>query len=271
MHSFTFDGVNSRDYCELFVSGGGAFNAPERDIESVSVPGRNGDLTLDNGRYKNIKVEYNAWIAKDFPENAAKARAWLCAGMGQYKRLEDDYNPLEFRMARFIDGLNVDGFSSFGDYLAGTMTITFDCMPQRFLKSGENVITFSDAGGGGQYHAVINPTNEDAYPLIEIYNGGDTFPAFDMVSNGGRVSRILQYVPDQNYSYADDYKYLLIDCDKQIIYHKKYESDPWNFRNVGVSITGQFPIFYGKVESSFYTTNLNSGRTYKVTPRWWTI
>lgn len=46
-----FGGECSKDF-GLYISGSGAFNAPERDIETVEVPGRNGSLIIDNGRYK---------------------------------------------------------------------------------------------------------------------------------------------------------------------------------------------------------------------------
>lgn len=169
MHSFSYKGHNSRDYCKLFVSGGGTFGSPERDIESIPIPGRNGELTIDNGRYKNVTVEYSGWIAENFESNIVKARQLLCYGEGGYYRLEDDYHPDEFRMARFIGPLEVQGIASSGDYLAAALNIKFDCIPQRFLKSGEEVITLTEAGGTN----VINPTSMPALPLITVHGSGE--------------------------------------------------------------------------------------------------
>lgn len=167
MHSFTYDGINSRDYCELFVSGGGTFNAPERDIESISIQGRNGELTVDKNRYKNITVSYEAWIAKNFKVNAMKARNWLCAKPG-YRRLEDDYHTDEYRMARFIGGINFETWASNGDIPVGDVTLEFDCMPQRWLKSGEQMIHLTASG------PIINPTAMASKPLITVYGSGST-------------------------------------------------------------------------------------------------
>lgn len=169
MHSFTYKGHNSRDYCKLFVSGGGTFGSPERDIESIPIPGRNGELTIDHGRYKNVTVEYSGWIAEDFEANILKARQLLCYGNGGYYRLEDDYHPDEFRMARFVGPLEVQGIASSGDYLAAALSIKFDCMPQRFLKSGEEVITLTDASGTN----VRNPTSLPALPKLIVYGSGE--------------------------------------------------------------------------------------------------
>ena len=55
MKSFTFAGRSSKDF-GIYLSGSGVFNAPERDVETISIPGRSGDLILDNGRFKNISV-----------------------------------------------------------------------------------------------------------------------------------------------------------------------------------------------------------------------
>ena len=75
-HYLYFAGRDSREF-GIYISGSGTFNAPERDIEFVSVPGRSGDLTIDNGRFLNVTGTYPAFIHQNFAENAAKARLWL--------------------------------------------------------------------------------------------------------------------------------------------------------------------------------------------------
>ena len=52
---FTFGDVDSRSYA-VGIYGDKLAEAPERDETFVPVPGRNGDLILDNGRYKNQTV-----------------------------------------------------------------------------------------------------------------------------------------------------------------------------------------------------------------------
>ena len=58
----------------IYISGSGTFNAPEMDITTVEIPGRNGDLTISNNRFRNITVEYPAFIRKQFRHNAAAAK-----------------------------------------------------------------------------------------------------------------------------------------------------------------------------------------------------
>lgn len=246
MHSFTYNGVNSRNYCELYVSGGGTFNAPERDFESIPIPGRNGELTLDNGRFKNITVEYEGWIAKDFLTNSAKARAWLCSQYG-YKRLEDDYHPNEYRMARFVSGLEMEPFVSSGDYLAGTTTIKFDCMPQRFLKSGEMDVEWLSS----QFNTDVvltNPTMFSSRPTITLYGSG----AGIITING---------VPIQ---FSDIDENVVINSE----IYRAYKNSEGSISPMDNTMTGEFPEL---VPGDNVFTISGSISKVVVTPRWWTL
>lgn len=65
-------------------------------------------------------------------------------------------------------GSTID-FSTSAWNKAGRATVLFDCMPQRFLKSGEK---FVDVPSGG---TIYNPTRYESKPLIRaICNGTGT-------------------------------------------------------------------------------------------------
>lgn len=132
---FIFDGENSRDY-GIYVQDVKVFGAPTRDVEMVSIPGRDGEFVLDKGRFNNIQVVYTCALGTDtqtdFNTGVSDFRNWLASRKG-YKRLEDEINTTEYRMAVFKDGLDVSTLNK----ETGTFEVTFDCKPQRFLKSGE--------------------------------------------------------------------------------------------------------------------------------------
>lgn len=160
--TLTFDGEVSTDY-GVYISGSGTFNAPERDVEMITIPGRNGNFVLDNGRFENIEVTYRAGLygvdEENFAEKIAEFRNFLCSKKG-YCRLEDDYNPDEYRLAVYKSGLEVEP-----ELLkAGEFDIVFDCKPQRYLKSGE--VESSITSGS----RLINPTKFESSPLL-ITNG----------------------------------------------------------------------------------------------------
>lgn len=157
---FTYDGESSRDY-DVYLTGDGVFNAPERAVEMVEIPGRNGNYALDQGKFNNISVTYTAGIVdyseSDFADKVSAVRNWLCSKVG-YKRLSDDYNPNEYRMAVYKSGVNIEH----EDLRTGTFEITFDCKPQRWLTSGETAVT---VGNGG---ILKNPTPFESEPLLAV-------------------------------------------------------------------------------------------------------
>ena len=158
--ALSFDNVSSRNY-GVYITGQAVYNAPTRDVEMISIPGRNGAFALDGGRFENIEVTYPAGIFADNETNFAEAisdfRNFLCSQKG-YARLSDEYHPNEYRMAIYKSGLEVNP----AQLKAGEFDITFDCMPQRYLTSGETAISVSD----GQ--TLANPTLFEASPLLEF-------------------------------------------------------------------------------------------------------
>lgn len=162
--SFTFDGRSSREF-GVYTTGEGVFNAPERAVEMISIPARNGDYALDLGHFENIEVTYRCGIVADnetdFAEAVSDFRNWLCSRRG-YCRLQDEYNTDEFRMGIFKNVVNVehDGLQT------GEFDVTFDCKPQRWLTSGE---TETEITSG---NSITNPTLFASSPLLEVWGGG---------------------------------------------------------------------------------------------------
>lgn len=171
--TFTFDGETSADY-GVYITGEGVFNAPERAVEMVDIPGRNGSYALDQGRFGNIEVTYTAGMVDDsetdFADRLADVRNWLCSKKG-YVRLEDEYNPDEYRMAVYSSGISVEH----ADLRTGEFEISFDCKPQRWLKSGETATAVANNG------TLTNPTRFDAEPLLEVKGyGGIEFNGYEI-------------------------------------------------------------------------------------------
>lgn len=163
--SLIFDGEDSRNY-GVYITGQAVFNAPEREVEMITIPARNGAFALDQGRFENIEVTYPAGIFADTEADFAQAisdfRNFLCSRKG-YCRLTDDYNPDEYRMAIYKDGLDV----KLSELKAGEFTITFNCKPQRFLTSGDTAVTVANGG------TITNPTLFESRPLLEADGYGD--------------------------------------------------------------------------------------------------
>lgn len=162
---FTFAGQYSGTY-GVYIQEPAVFDAPERDVEMIAIPGRDGELVLDKGRFHNIEVTYHCALPAssgqaDFISGVASFRNMLASKVG-YQRLSDDFNTSEYRMGAFVNGLSVNSVN----VESGTFDVVFNCKPQRFLTSGETATAVSSGG------KVTNPTLFNARPQLQVTGYG---------------------------------------------------------------------------------------------------
>ena len=158
----TIDGQSMKDF-GVYISGSGTFGAPERDIEKQEIPGKNGDVVFDNGRYKNRPLSYPAFIYENFGVNVEGLRNFLLTHSSNYYRIEDTYHPAEFILGRWTGSFEP---TMEEDLKAGQFEFSFDCKPQRFLKAGE-IATDMTASGN-----ILNPSLQTAKPLLRVFGTG---------------------------------------------------------------------------------------------------
>lgn len=235
MNHFTYCGQNSAGFGILIDDAGTTFDAPDRDYSKEEIPGRNGDLTIDNGRWKNADVTYSCGIGVDFDNNFSAFRSFLASCTG-YGRLEDSYHPDEFRLARVKEGIRPDVFMN---GKAGTFDVVFDCKPQRFLKTGETDVAFTSSG------SIVNPTRYDARPMLRVYGTGSF-----------TVGGTTMVITSAN-SYTD------IDCDIEDCFKGATNCNG----NVQLS-SGGFPVLK---PGNNGVTFLGSITRIIITPRWWSL
>lgn len=160
-----FGGVDSADY-GIYITGEAVYNAPSRAVDMITVPGRNGAVALDQGRFENIVVTYPAGTfgddQADFRTALSNFRNAILAQRG-YQRLEDTYHPDEYRMGIYVEPFEVKPVNH-GE--AGQFTLSFNCKPQRYLTSGETEISVSDGD------TITNPTPFDSQPLLAVKGEG---------------------------------------------------------------------------------------------------
>ena len=179
-----FGGVDSSDY-GIYITGEAVYNAPEREVEFIDIPGRNGSLAMDKGRYNNITVTYPAGTfgknQEDFREALSAFRNAILSQKG-YQRLEDSYHPEEYRMGVYAAGLEVSPASR---GKAGQFDLSFVCKPQRFLSIGDYPIPV-DSGD-----VLQNPTVFDSSPLLEVEGYGHiNFNGYDVNIRNAVVGNI---------------------------------------------------------------------------------
>ncbi len=237
---FIFGGRSTRNFgisVEKYPDQVGA----ARRIKTISVPGRNGMLHQDEGSYDDVPKAYSCYFRgeKPTPEQSHAVANWLLSPE-TYQRLEDFYDPSFYRMAIYTGTLDIENILN----LYGRFTAKFRCMPQAFLKAGEQPISFSTPG------KLCNPTGQPALPVITVYgeSGG-------MLSVGSCVVEIK--------TLAD---FLTLDSELQDAYRLAPGGAPEN-KNDSIYAPA-FPILGAGESVISWTGGIQS---VKIIPRWWTL
>lgn len=213
---------------------------PQRSQETQNVPGRNGAIIVSTGAFQNYEQQYQAFLdAKHIgglEEVMPKVVDWLLGHEGYYK-LEDSYFPDVYRMAYYSGG--AEFVSIFNEY--GEGTLTFNCAPEKYYKSGDRPIDLE------QHQILRNPSAFAAMPMIYITGNGS--------SNGTLTFN------DKSVTIATVPSSITIDVKS----HKAYDGDT----RYNSKITGYFEdLKLGKETEITWSGGIQSVR---LVPRWWTI
>lgn len=233
MTHLVYNGKSTQDF-GVWISGSGVWGAPERDVEHIEIPGRNGDLTVDNGRFKNITVKYPAFISRNFGERFDSFRAFMTSSPG-YHRLEDTYHPDEYRMAEYYQAIEPEPGTL---NRSGQFDLEFYCKPQRYLKSGEKTIEFTTTG------QIVNPTLFESKPLLRVYGTG----SFGLGNQTITITSANVYTD--------------IDCEIKDAFKGTTNCNG----NIRLS-SGDFPV----LRPGNNGVSLNGISKIEITPRWYTI
>jgi phage-related protein len=245
---FSFDGRRSTDF-GLYINGSGTYKTPERKVEIVSVPGRNGDLVYDSDAYENVEVEYkDCGFGANFRKGYEDFRSFMLSRTG-YKVLFDSYDPDHFRKALFTGPLSPD-METF--LRTGTVTVTFNCQPQRWLALGEDAIDLTTGG------TIVNPTYYRAAPLLQITRG--TSEGVIEMSTGSKI-HVIRIKSDKDEPITATGKTFTLDCATLDAY-----GDGTN-ANVLVTLSDD-DLTLGPGDAKFTVTGVEK---LIVKPRWWTI
>lgn len=159
---FTFNGRSASSFGVQVADNSEWFATPERDIEHISVPGRSGDLLIDNGRFNNLEINIEVNRLTD-ARGISELINWLAVNPG-YQRLSVSDDPDHYRMASF-EGMTQPVFDQLKR--TGRVSLPFNCQPQRFLVADEEGIT--KTYGDAAY--TFTNYGDDAKPVIRFTKG----------------------------------------------------------------------------------------------------
>ena len=233
LNYLVYNGTSTLDF-GTYLSGAGAFEVPKRDVSKVQIPGRNGDLIVDNERYSNVQVTYPLIIMENFEANKRNLIHKFSSYAG-YSRLEDTFMPDFYRLAYF-DG--IEDSKTNWHYDAGHFTMMFDCKPQLYYKSGEQPITVSGR------KTIFNFTQFDSLPLIKITGTGGF------------------YINTDRFNLLNNTSVVYVDSELREVYEGTINRNDDFERN-----NNELPKLYAG-ENVIICDN---GISLEIVPRWWTI
>lgn len=236
MSYFIFNGKSSSEF-KIGIEQCRSYPSAARSVERQTIPGRAGELLRDTGTYANVIQPYEIYFngkVDGMTAAASKIVQWLMSSRG-YCRLEDSYEPDCYRMASYAGPFDAANWMN----LYGRATIEFDCMPQRWLKSGETPVSITS----GQ---TLQNDWQPALPLIQLTGTGD-----GELTVGGSTITIAGVEGG-----------LTIDSDTQDAY------DGTTNKNSIITVSGGFPVLaFGETIVAF-----SGGITaVQITPRWWRL
>lgn len=269
MGIITFNGKSSNSF-GIIVERYPSPNRPARRGTVLQIPGRNGNLVIEDGTYENAMLKFDVYLSAE-PANlydrAAAVADWLLGSSG-YQRLTTEYEPDIFRLARFAGPLDIEAILN----SHGRATLEFDCYPQRFESLGH---VYSDYGSLSSGSATITNTGiMIAKPMIKVTGKGNVVLDFASAATGNTTEVDFAFSSSQ-------IETIILDCDL----HDAYYEDGSNanaavsFSDAEASLPESADYFYptfpeltpgsNTVSLSALSTGTLSG--LKIMPRWWSL
>lgn len=189
---------NSADY-NIYVLDNNDDDVAEPDYEYVSIPGRDGDLTLWNGKYKNKMITYTCYCSQNAKTNIPAFMSAILASP-TVARIEDTIHSDYFKQGTVVGG-NSPVYSDGG--ATARFELTFNCKPQKWLKSGEQEVEITGTSISSATR-LTNPTVYPAIPLLEITGYGTcqlSYPNYKLTIDSGAGSNVILHDCDTNHTY----------------------------------------------------------------------
>jgi predicted phage tail component-like protein len=250
---FTFDGKHSKEI-GVELQEPIRVTAAQPRVDKLTVPGRSGTIVRYDGTFDNRTATAKCYTVSDELSNRiGELDRWLIGKEG-YRRLVLDEDPDHYYLARPVGGVEVDRRGN----VLNAFEITFDLMPQRYLKDGDTPESWDKITSGYEVK-LENPTAYAASPLIR-FDGLSPNSKTSLQIEGESGDRcILSYtsVPDLIYDAHEDEAY----------------NDSGRSLNQEVETINAIVLYPGvnKITVSGFGNYNERARKLTITPRWWEI
>lgn len=197
MGQLVYNGMDLEEEFGVVVDSSESWPKPERDRELVHVPGRNGDLIIDHGGYKNMELVYHCLIKDGWREKFGRFCDLMYSNSNGYGELYDSEHPGVYRKAEFAGGITPELWFTSD---TGVFDLIFNCKPLQYVR-GEVGLDFRTAD---TVETFDNPYYMWAYPKIRVWSQSGA----QLGIGDWGVQVAPQTVYDQ----------IVIDCEAEVIY-----------------------------------------------------
>lgn len=242
INTLRVNGIDLTNTYGMYVDGSLSLNKPSKRVDTISVPGRSGDLVIDYGTFENLVITYPCMIREYFDylfnflvNDLAKMRGYVkieCSNDTQHYREGVPIIPQTPTVKRIGN--------------EGYFDLSFNCKPFRMLNSGDQNIVQS-----GSPITANNPTGFDAEPLLRFRGYGE----ISFVNYYGTSYEIfVDQHPDG---------YITIDCDRMLVASNSIGlNNPQQYVNV---VGSQYPKLLRGTTTITYDNTFSEMFIY---PRW---
>lgn len=162
MGSFTFNGVSSTTH-GLRVTSDYIISSTGSDVETVAVPGRDGDLLISKNRLKSVTIELPCTVLSNRKLTDAESDISNWLNVDGYKDLTLSWDPDFIYRSAFIETFEIASLMR----QFGKVKLNFLTYPVKFYKQGRTTQTLSNG-------ATVNGLgNVKANPVITLVGSGD--------------------------------------------------------------------------------------------------
>ena len=251
MNIIIYNGKSLSEF-NVYFDGSTTFSSPEKDYEIISIPGRNGDLSIFN-RFMDVSVTIPCYIRNNFIKNYHDLLQFLNSLNG-YQRFEISNDPNIYRKALFLGAVEPNPGQFNKD---GRFSLNFRLNPQRWLKWAEEWIDATSAGT--LTWTIENPTNMPSKPLIQ-FRGNGTISFY----GSGHIANAVITVTNNANSYVE------IDCETFDCYSESLLGIIVN-RNADVTFSGDPELIVGENNITYDTSYTGAEPVIQIMPRFFVI
>lgn len=160
MFSFMFRNNNEVEFSSkdigILINKRSPLPKPQKILNCIKVPGRNGTLIEDTEAYENVELEFECTIMDDLEHNSILINSWLNGQGDLYLNWLEGY---KYKVENVIfNGINID--------IVGEFTVKFICEPFRYLE--DETIKISNNNS-----TIYNLGTYESNPYIKIFGTGD--------------------------------------------------------------------------------------------------